>query len=561
MRRRTLPLPARAPRAALAAFAALVAWVARPPDARADSTITLEGDVPAGGPEHFFVPFEVPPGTKELEIVHDDLSPVNILDFGLDDASGYRGWGGGTEEHVVVNERAASRAYVPGPLDRGGFRVVVGKAKLVASPAKYKIQVLFRDAPTLAPQPERRPYAPAPALAAGARYYAGDFHVHSRESTDAKPTLDEIATFARSRGLDFVEISDHNTVTQLDLFADAQARHPKLLFVPGVEFTTYAGHANAIGATRFVDHRLGQPGVTIGGAVDAILGQGAVFSINHPLLDLGDVCIGCAWKHDVAPDKIGGYELGTGGQKEGARLFLDVTLAAWEALLDRGSHAAAMGGGDDHSAGKATGAFASPLGSPTTLVYATELSAPAIVDAVKRGRTVVKLQGPEDPMVELTTEGGGLPGDRLRARSVRVRATVTGGRGHRVRFVRDGAVDTEAEITSDPFTLEATLSEATLSAAARAGRELRVRAEVMIDDKPRTITSHVFLTYDPAGPAAAERDAAAPATSGCGVATEGGGASLAVAGCALALVAYRRQRGGVRARRRAGTPCPRAGRR
>lgn len=510
------------------------------PAARADTSVVLEGDVPIGGPDHFFVPFDVPPGTKELEILHDDLSDANILDFGLDDALGYRGWGGGTDEPAILNEYAASRAYVPGPLDRVGFRVVVGKAKVVASPAKYRIELRFRSAPTLAVQPERRPYAPGPALATGARYYAGDFHVHSRESTDAKPTLDEIALFARSRGLDFVEVSDHNTVTQLDLFGDAQARHPSLLFVPGVEFTTYAGHANAIGATRFIDHRIGQPGVTIGGAVDAILAQGAVFSINHPLLDLGDVCIGCAWKHDVAPEKIGGYELGTGGQKEGARLFLDVTLAAWEALLDRGSHAAAMGGGDDHAAGKATGAFASPLGSPTTLVYASELSTPAILDAVKHGRTVVKLQGPEDPMVELTTDGGGLPGDRLRARSVRVRATVTGGRGHHVRFVRNGVVDTDAEITSDPFTLEAIVGEAALS---RAGRETRVRAEVVVDDKPRTITSHVFVTYDPAGFVAAERDA--DAEIGCGVAPVEHALAktwLALVVCVAGLVVLRRRR-------------------
>ncbi len=516
--------------------------------ARADSTITLEGDVPVGGPEHFFVPFDVPAGTREIEIVHDDLSAANILDFGLDDAQGYRGWGGGTEEHVVVNERAASRAYVPGPLDRGGFRVVVGKAKVVASPAKYRIEVRFRDAATLPAQTERRPYAASAALGKGARYYAGDFHVHSRESTDAKPSLDEIALFARSRGLDFVEVSDHNTVTQMDFFADAQARQPSLLFVPGIELTTYAGHANAIGATRFVEHRLGQPGVTIGGAADAILGQGAVFSINHPLLDLGDVCIGCAWKHEVTADKIGGYELGTGGQKEGARLFLDVTLAAWEALLDRGSHAAALGGGDDHAAGKATGAFASPLGSPTTLVYADELSAPAIVEAVKRGRTVVKLQGPEDPMVELTTDSGALPGDRLKARSVRVLAKITGGKGHRARFVRNGAPEAEAEITADPFTLSALVSADTLGSVAP-GRETRLRAEVLVDDKPRTITSHLFVTFDPNGASAQEPVQVPPAnapatTSGCASVPDRGGArGLATAALlAAGVLAWRRGR-------------------
>lgn len=507
--------------------------------ARADSEKLIEGDVPSGGPDHFFVPFEVPPGTREIEIVHDDLSDANILDFGLDDAAGYRGWGGGTEEPVVVNEKAASRAYVPGPLDRGGFKVVVGKAKIKASPAKYRILVRFRDTPTLAPQTERKPFAPGPALRTEARWYAGDFHVHSKESTDAKPSLDEIAAFARSRRLDFVEVSDHNTVTQLDYFADAQSRQSDFLFVPGIELTTYAGHANAIGATRFVDHRIGQPGATIGAATDAVLAQGAVFSINHPMLDLGDVCIGCAWKHELLPEKIGGYEIGTGGQKEGARLFLDATLASWEALLERGSHAAALGGGDDHTAGKGTGAFASPIGSPTTLVYARELSVPAILDAVLRGRTVVKLQGPEDPMVELGTEStsgpSALPGDTLAVRSVRFTAEVSGGVGQRVRFVRNGIPEAEQDVTSDPFV-------ASLVVTADAARETRVRAEVLVDEKPRTVTSHVFVRFDPQGPEAAN-PSGEDLGGGCAVGSTARGDGLrtplgALVPIAVALVAW-----------------------
>jgi hypothetical protein len=126
------------------------------------------------------------------------------------------------------------------------------------APARYHIEIVLRTAPTLPAQPERRPYAHVPALATGPRWYAGDFHVHSRESGDASPTLDEVATFARGRGLDFVELSEHNTVSQLDLLAAAQARHPALLFVPGSEVTTYGGHANAIGATRWVDFRVGR---------------------------------------------------------------------------------------------------------------------------------------------------------------------------------------------------------------------------------------------------------------------------------------------------------------
>src|SRR5581483_3877987 len=155
------------------------------------------------GPDHFFLPFTVPPGTVEIEVRHESRTPGNALDFGVDDPAGYRGWGGGTSEPAVIGSQAASRAYVPGPIPPGTWRVIVGKASVVAWPAVYHVEVELRAAATLMPQPGRRPYAPAAPLRAGRRYYAGDLHVHSLESTDARPTLMEIAALARSRDLDF----------------------------------------------------------------------------------------------------------------------------------------------------------------------------------------------------------------------------------------------------------------------------------------------------------------------------------------------------------------------
>ena len=185
--------------------------------------IVKDGEVPANGLDHFFLDFEVPAGTKEIEIRHDDKSSANILDWGLNDQDGYRGWGGGTTEPTIVGETAASRAYVPGPIKPGVWRVVVGKAKVVASPALYHVEIELRTAPTLAPDP-RKPYQVAGPRLMALRYYAGDFHVHSRESTDAKPSLEENVALAKQRGLDFIEISDHHTITQLDFFEDVQAK-------------------------------------------------------------------------------------------------------------------------------------------------------------------------------------------------------------------------------------------------------------------------------------------------------------------------------------------------
>ncbi|MEW5853544.1 MAG: CehA/McbA family metallohydrolase [Myxococcota bacterium] len=449
--------------------------------------VVLEGQVPDDDSDFLLLPFTVPEGTAELEFAHDDLSEENILDWGLDDPQGFRGWGGGNSENALLTEQAASRSYLRGPLPAGPWQVVVGKAKINDAPAQYRITLTFREQPTLPAQPERRAYVDAAPLETTARWYAGDFHVHSRESGDARPPLDEIADFARGRGLDFVEISDHNTVSHLEFLPDAQSRHPRLLLMPGVEFTTYGGHANGIGATQWVSHRMGLPGVDAEGAARAFQDQGAVFSINHPELDLGDACIGCVWQHQVPGELIGAVEIATGGWRQAGFLFTQKAIDFWEFLCGQGFHVTAIGGSDDHRAGVDLGAFGSPIGDPTTMVFANELSTPAIVAAVKAGRTVVKLQGPEDPMVDLRA-GTAMVGDSIAVSSTTLKATVTDGVGAQLILVHNGVPQDPVTIDANPFTHERLVQSP-------ASGEDRWRAEVHVDGNPRTVTSHLYLRH------------------------------------------------------------------
>jgi hypothetical protein len=521
--------------------AALVLGVCLSSQTAAAQVIKLDGEAPAGAPDHFFLPFDVPAGTQEIEVRHVDGSQANILDFGLEDPTGQRGWGGDTAEPTIVNASAASRGYQPGAITPGRWRVIVGKAKVVEAPARYAVEVELRGSTTLAPDPTRATYAPPAPRAAEARWYKGDFHVHSRESTDAKASLADDAALAVRRGLDFIEISDHNTTTQLDFFNDVAAKQPSLLLLPGIEVTTYAGHANAIGATRWVEHKIGQPAVTMAGSVDAVIGQGALFAINHPVLDLGTLCIGCAWKHEVDPTKVSAVEIATGS---GASLLADPALAFWDDLLSRGSRAAAIGGSDDHRAGVVDGPLQSPIGSPTTLVYAPELSPAAVVAAVRAGRTVVKLTGPDDPMAEVEVRAAltgpplGKVGDTTKLRSAYVRATITGASGQRVRLVKNGTRLDEVDVTADPFSFD-------LRVEAPAQGQDRYRAEVLVDGKLRTVTSHVWVSLDPSGP-----EAAVPPTDdgGCRAAPRDASRATALVAAIAAAIAYAAAR---RARSRA----------
>ena len=499
-------------RATVALLLCLPTW------ALAQTTLVFQGEVASDGPDFVRVPFEVPAGLAELEVRHLVPDTSNILDFGVDSPLGFRGYGGGNTEAAVIGVQASSRSYLAGELTPGTWSVVIGKAKVPGAPAQYRIEVELRPAATLPAQPERTPYAPGEPLSGEARWYAGDLHVHSRESGDAQPSLDAIATFARGRGLDFVELSDHNTRSQLDFYRDVQARHPELLLLPGVEFTTYQGHANGIGATEWVDHRFGLDGETMASAAQKLVAQGAVLSINHPVLDLGSACIGCAWKHPIPKEQLGAVEIQTGGWDKTGVLFGKQAFAFWERLLAQGLHVAPVGGSDDHRAGQGTSSLDSPIGAPTTLVWARELSIPALLQGFKDGRTVVKLQGPQDPMVELTSGAAGI-GDTVRAAEATFRARVTGGAGARLRFVVDGVADAEpVAVDADPF-------EATRALSAPEQGETRIRAEVLVGSDPRTVTGHLWLAQPPAG-------------CGCGA-----GAAGSLGALGVALLALRRGRG------------------
>lgn len=482
--------PAHGPAARL--FVATVATVALAGATGAsaqETVIDLEGEVDdADGVDYFAVPFEVPEGIAEIEIRHDDLEPDNVLDWGLLGPGGtFRGYGGGNPEPAIVHAGAASRSYLPGPIAVGTWAVYVGEAKIEVRPARYAVQVILREEATLPAQPERRPYAPPPSLSTEARWYAGDFHVHSRESGDASATFDEIVAFAREQGLDFVELSDHNTTSHLDWYGDVQDRTADLLLIPGVEITTYVGHANAMGATSWIDHRIGVDGRTMEDVFDDALAAGALLAINHPEQRLGERCIGCGWDGDADPSRVVAVEIQTGDAFGPPGVLQPMTFAFWDDLVLAGHHVAAVGGSDDHEAGRGTGGFSSPLGTPTTMVWAEALSVDAIVDGVRRGRTVVLFGGATGPMIEL--DAADRVDDTVVADAPTLTIRVTRATpAMDLRLVRNGVeavrVGTEG---ADPFVVEIPIF------APASGAVDAWRAEVVVGRERHSVTSHLFV--------------------------------------------------------------------
>jgi hypothetical protein len=485
------------------------------------SSMHYEGDVTAAGGDYVDVAFEVPAGTVEIQVTHTDGSSSVILDWGVWGPDGYRGWGGGLTEDAIIGVEQSSRSYLPGPITPGTWTVSVGKAQLDASGGHYSIDIVCRDNATLTVQP-KAPFAPT-VLNPERRWYKGDFHVHSIQSGDASATFDEIATLAKTRGLDFINLSDHNTYAQHALISAYQTSQPALLFLRGTEITTYSGHGNSVGTNGYVEHRLGYAGRTMAGIVDDVRTQGGVFIVNHPVLDLGTACIGCQWGHvdDTPWDKVSALELITGNFDIGIQAFVPRVITLWDSLLDQGHRIAVVGGSDDHRAGTDTGPTSSAIGSPTTLVLAENLSEAAIVEAVRAGRTMVQLRGPDDPLVHFTIDGAEI-GDDVMVGSVEAKVQVTGGDGMFVQLWRDGKKLDQQQVSG---------ADATVTLRDDPGKATyRYRVELINDLNQRVVvTSHIYVTVEP---------------SGCGCQSSGGRGwtSLVVIALASLLATRRRAR-------------------
>lgn len=338
------------------------------------------------------IPFDVPLGSGSLEVRLSYDTGAAVVDLGCEGPNGWRGWSGGARSRFAITAEAATPGYLPGPAEPGTWRVVLGLHQLPPDGVEVVVEI---DVPATGPV-ETEPTAPVAAVPrgslrglpapAGMTWFAGDFHAHTLHS-DGSESIDQLAARAVSSGLDFLAVTDHNTVSHHAHLPGVGARHG-ISLVPGQEVTTAHGHANAFGDIGWVEFR--RPGQAW---VDDVAARGGVLSVNHAIDQ------DCSWRYPLErlPAALELWHISW---------FRDLTETSALALWARwggisASPVTPIGGSDFHRPGAFT------LGMPTTWVCAQDPSPAAILDAVVAGRTAISIgarMGPTGPVVEpLTT--------------------------------------------------------------------------------------------------------------------------------------------------------------
>ena len=504
--------------------------------------VTLTGTVDTSAAKTYLLkPFTVPEGTARVEVAYTwDPIATGVIDLGVWDATGtsgrdaFRTWSGSRQGRIdksmppeVISPDRNERTVVAGPIEPGTWHIELGIAALDQA-LTWRVELRCPAGPSgspLAPDP----VDPTHVARSGPGWYAGDFHLHAFHSSPDGPEPEKMVKFARAAGLDIVPVTEYVTPAHWDRLGATQRANPDVLIWPGREVITYFGHMIVLSETPSnIEYRVGRDGVTIGDIQRSAAADGALVSIAHPTIfppaTFGSACRGCYFEliDQVDFDATNLIEVVTEGSlaqlggKDIPNPFVRTAIDLWERLLREGHRLTAISGSDDKQGDR--------YGHTSTMVYANQLSRPAVDEALRRGHAYVKGLGNESPTLDMsaTTSAGttAMFGDTLVADAATMKLTVTGAVGDTLTVRRNGTEVERVPVTSDPFVYETAIARVPNEGPLGTfwGAEVLDTTNAPGAELPVDIANPIFLS-DTARPEPKLPTFVAPAAPGSGTAT------------------------------------------
>jgi hypothetical protein len=352
--------------------------------------------------KHIPYSVEIPTGTQSLQMrlayyPHLVNRITNLLTLTVFDPAGFRGAAHrhGNVLDVTIEENNATPGFFPGIIQPGNWIIQVDTHMIMpGEPLQFELTIEVSDNPIFPVPPiwktqllqnetrnQRR-----------AGWYRGDLHAHTHHS-DGSWGVEGLIAFARANQLDFVTLSDHNTVTGLTELE--KACPPDLLPIFGSELTTFWGHALALGRREWVDWRI-EPGKReMANIATEIEAQNGLFIIAHPEAVGDPYCTGCHWEYDdVRPGAMRVVEVwnspwdSESNNEDGLKLAYE-----W---VQKGLRMVFTAGTDRHG---------EPYGAPESafnMVYAENLSTDGILKAIRAGHLYLS----NGPVLMFTAQAG-----------------------------------------------------------------------------------------------------------------------------------------------------------
>ncbi len=309
-----------------------------------------------------YFPIEVPNNVEKIEVSYDyerfsfikkanitEKEEINIVDIGvLGNNNTFRGASGSNKKYFEINQRSATFGYIPGPIEKGTWNIVLGAYKIEDDGCSVSINVKYTFK-TL-------------------KLLKGDLHIHSTVSDGEYHVLDVIK-IAKNMKLDYIFLSDHNNFHQ-NMFITPD---DDITVIPAMELTNYKGHCNFLGMYKPPKKIFYNTKEELTEIFEDAHKNGALISLNHPFDE-------CGWKmgFDVDYDLL---EIQNGIYNE---VHYKSTVGFWHKNLCEGKKIPIVGGSDNHGI-----RLGRVLASPCTCLYSMSNGEGDILEAIKKGHSYV----------------------------------------------------------------------------------------------------------------------------------------------------------------------------
>jgi hypothetical protein len=227
----------------------------------------------------------------------------------------------------------------------------------------------------------------------------GDGHMHTNYSSGTT-TVSDMVTVAKQRGLNWIAITDRNTITSAPECRNESTID--FICVVGEEAATTDGHVLAWGIEEFVVPWFG-PTYTMGDIFESIRRQGGLATVAHPYGPGAGEAYNYWGTYDGF-DAISIYHGYAGFNDFALTTDMDgLALAKWEEYLNNGARKTAVGNSDSHNSSNTPDGGdlvtrRGAVGYPKNILYVRELSVRGILEAVRNGRLYVT----DGPLLNLT---------------------------------------------------------------------------------------------------------------------------------------------------------------
>jgi hypothetical protein len=425
---------------------------------------------------------DVPPGEERLaaqkRLVQNLYTELNnLMNVVLIDPRG--SWRGRWDRNPSSDDGAlflgrafASKGFLAGEILPGRWTAAIECHGIFVDRADYEVSVFTRGPLSAEEIESHSVHAPhvAPRPLRGPGWYFGEMHSHTLHS-DGRNEVHELAGKGGEAGLDFVALTDHNTVS-----GHAELHDLAITLLHGCEITTFHGHHPIYGITEMPPWHVDGRVRGIGELSPLVRGAGGLVSVAHPF-KMGDpVCTGCRMPEGLDASWFDLMEVWY-RRWDAAESDNEAGYALWNRYWREGHRITAVAARDWH--GPSPEPFPGPY--PLTGVFAADDSEAAILAGLRSGRVIMS----GGPIIDLALSSGGT--------RAQMGSSVTGSSG-----------ELEIDITrlDGPAELRIYRSGALLVTSALSGDGVHdfaapgkgwYRAELWRDEFPLCITNHVTL--------------------------------------------------------------------